>query len=63
MLAHVATVTVHVCQHSIGMITCSSYVAYGTYHTHLIVTPWARVVCLIYTPKARGLRVYISGEP
>ena len=35
---------------------------------HLIVIPWARVVCLIYTPEARGpqargLRVYISGEP
>ena len=34
---------------------------------YLIVIPWARVVCLIYTPKARGpqargLRVYISGE-
>ena len=31
--------------------------------TYLIVIPWARVVCLIYTPEARGLRVYISGEP
>ena len=35
---------------------------------YLIVIPWARVVCLIYTPEARGpqargLRVYISGEP
>ena len=33
-----------------------------------IVVTWARVVCLIYTPKARGqqargLRVYISGKP
>ena len=37
-------------------------------YTHLIVIPWAQVVCLIYTPEARGpqargLRVYISGEP
>ena len=35
---------------------------------YLVVIPWARVVCLIYTPKARGpqargLRVYISGKP
>ena len=35
---------------------------------YLIVIPWAQVVCLIYTPEARGpqargLRVYISGEP
>ena len=35
---------------------------------YLIVIPWAQVVCLIYTPKARGLqaqglRVHISGEP
>ena len=35
---------------------------------HLVVIPWARVVCLIYTPEARGpqargLRVYISGKP
>ena len=34
---------------------------------YLIVIPWARVVYLTYTPKARGpqargLRVYISGE-
>ena len=33
----------------------------------LIVIPWARVVCLMYTPEAwglqaQGLRVYISGE-
>ena len=40
----------------------------GSYEVHLIVIPWARVVCLIYTPEARGpqargLRVYISGEP
>ena len=32
---------------------------------HLIVIPWAQVVCLIYTPEARGpqaqgLRVYIA---
>ena len=37
------------------------------HHTdvYVIVIPWARVVCLIYTPEARGpqargLRVYIS---
>ena len=35
--------------------------------TYVIVIPWARVVCLIYTPEARGpqargLRVYISGK-
>ena len=30
---------------------------------YLIVTPWAQVVCLIYTSEARGLTVYISGEP
>ena len=30
---------------------------------HLIVIPWAQMVCLIYTPEARGLRVYISGKP
>ena len=35
---------------------------------YVIVIPWARVVCLIYTPdargpQARGQRVYISGEP
>ena len=30
---------------------------------YLVVIPWARVVCLIYTPEARGLRVYISGKP
>ena len=34
---------------------------------HLVVIPWAQVVCHIYTPEARGpqvrgLRVYISGE-
>ena len=34
---------------------------------YVIVIPWARVVCLIYTPEARGpqaqgLRVYISGK-
>ena len=28
-----------------------------------IVVTWARVVCLIYTPEIRGLRVYISGKP
>ena len=38
------------------------------YDIHYIVVTWARVVCLIYTPKARGpqargLRVYISGKP
>ena len=35
---------------------------------HVIVVRWARVVCLICTPEARGLqalrlRVYISGKP
>ena len=30
---------------------------------HLIVIPWARVVYLIYTPEAQGLRVYTSGKP
>ena len=30
---------------------------------YLVVIPWARVVCLIYTPKARGPRVYISDKP
>ena len=35
MLAHVATV--RVCQYSIGMITRSSYVAYGTYHMHITI--------------------------
>ena len=29
---------------------------------YLIVIPLALVVCLIYTPEARGLRVYISGK-
>ena len=43
----------------------SSYNLVGVY---LVVTPWARVVYLIYTPEARGpqaqgLRVYISGKP
>ena len=36
--------------------------------SHLIVVTWARVVCLICTPDARGpqalgQRVYISGKP
>ena len=26
---------------------------------YLIVIPWARVVCLIYTPEARGPQHYI----
>jgi len=30
---------------------------------HLIVIPGARMICMIYAPEARGLRVYISGEP
>ena len=29
---------------------------------HYIVVTWAKVVCLIYSPEARGLRVYISGK-
>ena len=38
------------------------------FNDYLVVIPWARVVCLIYTleargPQARGLRVYISGKP
>ena len=32
-------------------------------YIYLVVIPWARVVCLIYTSEARGLRVYISGKP
>ena len=28
-----------------------------------MVATWARVVCLICKPEARGLRVYISGKP
>ena len=44
--------------HTVATCTC----------IHYIVVTWARVVCLIYTPKARGpqargLRVYISGKP
>ena len=36
-------------------------------HIHLIVVTWARVICLICMPKARGpqargLRAYISGK-
>ena len=36
--------------------------------SYLLVIPWAQVVCLISTPEAqgsqaRGLRVYILGEP
>ena len=34
---------------------------------YIIVMPWAQVVCLIYvytrSPRATGLRVYISGKP
>ena len=35
---------------------------------HVILIPWARVVCLICTPEAQGpqaqgLRVYLSGKP
>ena len=29
---------------------------------HLIVVTQAQVLCLICTPEARGLRVYISGQ-
>ena len=29
---------------------------------HVIVVTWARVICLICMPKARELRVYISGK-
>ena len=41
---------------------------HSSIYIYLIVIPWAQVVCLIYTPEARGpqargLRVYISGEP
>ena len=44
--------------HQIIAITCLTIIRIA----HLIIIPWARVVCLIYTPEARGLRVYISGE-
>ena len=30
---------------------------------HVIFVTWARVVCLICTSEARGLRVYVSGKP
>ena len=29
---------------------------------HVIVVTWARGICLICMPKARGLRAYISGK-
>ena len=50
------------------MITLSHLRLKENTSVYLIVIPWARVVCLIYTPEARGLqarglRVYISGEP
>ena len=31
-------------------------------YTYLIVIPWLRGILLIYTPKARGLRMYISAK-
>ena len=30
---------------------------------HVIVIPWLRGILLIYTPKAQGLRVYVSKIP
>ena len=52
----------------VAIYTRFKIIAMHAYNLHLIVIPWARVVCLIYTPEARGpqargLRVYISGKP
>ena len=49
-------------------VLCKSSDPAKYFWLYLIVIPWARVVCLIYTPEARGpqargLRVYISGKP
>ena len=39
------------------------YIGYPLeYVRYVIVVTWARGICLICMPKARGLRAYISGK-
>ena len=40
---------------------CTARFKAGKIYNSYIIT-WARVLCLIYMPKARGLRVYVSGK-